>query len=563
MLQTERIVLIVIVAALVVRNANGQWPNAVVAADHEAASEAGVEIMRRGGNIVDAAVATSFALAVVRPSSCGLGGGGFMMVYFADRQEAVAIDYRETAPIKSTSTMFLSDEASSRRGGLSVGMPGTVAGLYCAHKRFGKLEWAEILEPAIDLARNGYSADEHTVRSQSAMVDYLRRERKKDVFAALWKLHLENGRAVSRGEVVGSPLLAVLKRVQADGPDGFYSGDVAKSLMKTVNKHGGIWTADDFVQEGRVVCREPIKAKFDGLTLYSMPPPSSGGVALAESLNIIGEYETQNAGFHISNDSTGSAREVHIIAETLKHAFADRARYLGDPDHQSIETGKLLGQDYASSLAKRIETNRTRGLKAYGSHFINDDSGTSHFSIIDRSGNAIACTETINGSFGSLLVDDQFGIVLNNEMDDFSTQPGKPNMFGLMQSEINRVEPRKRPLSSMMPTITVDNGKAVSAFGASGGPRIISACLQVFLNVHRKEMSPEKALATPRIHHQWLPDRLVLPKEMESRSAELQSFGHKTTIGHDYSAVQVVVKQDDGQLTGASDPRKGGAARGF
>lgn len=543
--------------------ADAVHPRGVVAADHELASAAGVEILQHGGNVVDAAVATSFALAVVRPESCGLGGGGFMLIWNARDQQAIALDYRERAPAAATRDMFTQpgvDRASSRRGGLAVGVPGTVAGLCYALDHYGTLTRAQVLAPALRLARDGFPIDTTMRDARDDLLNQLSTVPDPRLrFRALHTAYLD---PIDSHERFRSPLVAVLEQIATDGPGGFYDGPVGAAIVDTVRSHGGIMTADD-LKGMQPVVRRPLTGSFDGLSIVTMPPPSSGGVALLESLGILAAYESAHADRTLASLGHNSPEYVHLVAESLKHAFADRARFLGDADFVDVPVERILDPAALSALAAKIEPAATLAAEAYGRHVLPDDAGTSHFSIIDVAGNAVACTETINTGYGSLVVVPEFGIVLNNEMDDFTSAPGQPNVFGLIQSEANAIAPGKKPLSSMTPTIAARDGKAVFAVGASGGPRIISATLQVLLNLSRFGMSPQRAVSALRFHHQWAPHELKVEPGFDAETVtELEHKGHRVVKAGGLAASQAAAGSEQG-LRGGSDPRKGGQPHGW
>ena len=541
------------------------YPHAAVAADHPAASAAGVEVLRAGGNVVDAAVATSFALSVVRPESCGLGGGGFMVIWDAAKQSAVCLDYRERAPAAATREMFLDDPDASRVGGKAVAVPGTVAGLCRANAQYGRLPLKTVLGPALRLAADGVPLDRYGRAARAGLIARFREKPElRDRFAAIWEQYLFAGKLPVDGVPVKSPQWTVLTRIAHAGPDAFYTGPVADSLVKAVRDAGGVLTAEDFA-DVPVVEREPVVGTFGGVRLYSMPPPSSGGVALLETLNVLTAYETR-VGEPFRRRGVPFA---HALTEAMKHAFADRAEFLGDPEAaaaagKSLPVTRLLSEGYARTLAGRIEADRTFPPPHYGRTLPPRDGGTSHLSVIDAAGNAVACTETVNLAFGSLVVDPEFGVVLNDEMDDFAAVPGEPNAFGLIQSEANAVGPGRVPLSSMTPTIGVEDGRAVLAVGASGGPRIITATLHAVLNRVRFGTTAADAVAAPRWHHQWLPDELQLePAAFGPLRAGLERIGHTVAERGELGACQIVVRESDGTLSAASDPRKGGEPAGY
>jgi gamma-glutamyltranspeptidase/glutathione hydrolase len=550
-----------------------RFPHAVVAADHPAASNAGLEMLRQGGNVVDAAVATAFALSVVRPESCGIGGGGFMLIWDATQRQAVALDYRERAPSRATRDMFTSSTASggreaaetapSEKGGLAIAVPGDVAGLCHALEHHGTLDRPAVLAPAIRLAREGVPPDSQMHSSQRAAVAaFAQHPEYRDNYPALFEKYLNAGKLWQEGDRFHSPLADVLELIAEHGPDAFYRGPVADAIVAEVQHRGGIMTLDDLA-EMRPTVREPLRGRFDDYAVITMPPPSSGGVALLETLNILAAYEAVHPDSRLERLGHNTAAYVHLVTEALKHAFADRAEFLGDPDFADVPVARLISPEYAASLVQRIDPHRTKPRDAYGRSVPPRDAGTSHFCVIDAHGNAVACTETINTSFGSFVVEPRYGIVLNNEMDDFTAVPGKPNAFGLIQSEANAVGPRKKPLSSMTPTIFVRDGKAVLSAGAAGGPRIISGTLQVLLNMSRFDMPPQEAVAAPRFHHQWLPDELLVERSLaDAIKDELTERGHDVRPFGGIATTQAVRRSPAG-VSGGSDPRRGGRPAGY
>ncbi|WLD15224.1 gamma-glutamyltransferase [Planctellipticum variicoloris] len=542
------------------------YRKAVVAADHPLASAAGLEMLQRGGNVVDAAVATSFALSVLRPESSGLGGGGFMVIWDAKTQTAVAIDFRERAPSRSTADMFDKAAAAnpgpnpSEFGGLAAGIPLFVPGLALALEKYGTLDLKTVLGPAIRLARDGAPADEYDISTQRNVLKRIDGNAKlASRFKLLRERYLNDGKPLQPGDLVRSPQLPALERLAAEGPQSFTHGPIAQAMLEAVNQDGGVWTAED-LQTMQPTIREPLQAQWDGFDLVTMPPPSSGGIALIESLQILAVWENRS-GKRLESLGHNSPEYVHLVTEALKHAFADRAESLGDADFVDVPVAKLLSMQRAERLAAGIDLQRTGPPEEYGRSLTADDGGTTHFSVIDAAGNAVACTETINTAYGSWLVEPKFGIVLNNEMDDFTAHPGKPNAFGLVQSAANAVAPGKRPLSSMTPTILIKDGKAEFAAGASGGPRIITATLQVLLNRTRFDLSPAAAVASPRFHHQWMPDELLLEPALKAAEAGLKERGHAVKLRGNLAASQAAARTPEG-LTGGSDPRKRGRPAG-
>lgn len=538
-----------------------------IAADHPAASEAGLEVHRAGGNVVDVAAAVGFALSVVRPEASGIGGGGFMVLWDAEKQRAVAIDYRERAPAAATADMFLGPDGEpiaglSRFGAKAAAVPHHVAGLCYAVERYGRLDPKTVLAPAIRLAKEGVPLDGHSVAVRREALE--RFETSPDLrarYSAFYRLYLANGRRPEVGQTFRSPQLPLLETIASEGAKGFYGGDAAAALVREMRRAGGLIDAGDLSGAGPTE-REPLRSPFDGGTIVTMPPPSSGGIALIETLNILAAYRGRHPDFAEELRDGNSLAFRHALAEALKHAFADRATYLGDPDYADVPTATLIDPGYAGKLARRIDPRHTKAPEEYGRGMPIEDAGTTHFSVIDGDGNAVACTETINLSFGSYVVVPETGLLLNNEMDDFAAKPGVPNAFGLVQSEASAVGPGRRPLSSMTPTILVRDGKAVLAVGASGGPRIITATLQVFLNATRFGKSPREAIDAPRQHHQWLPNELLLERPLYDAAAEgLRGFGHVVTRESSLGVSQLVVRDASG-LRGASDPRKGGRPAG-
>lgn len=541
------------------------FPQAVVAADHPAASEAGARMLRQGGNVVDAAVATSFALSVVRPASCGIGGGGFMVIWDADRQQSVAIDYRERAPSTVSAEIFLNSSATAEplsvRGGLAAGIPGTVAGLCYAAETYGTLPIATLVQPALELCRNGVEVDAHDIEVQATILARLaENDGYESRFALLRQLYLNDGRPWKAGDRFYSPQRKTFEAIASSGPAGFYEGAVADAMVAAVNAESGRFSKADLASY-KPTERAVLTTDFHQQKIITMPPPSSGGVALLQTLQSLEAWETQS-GQRLSDLGHNSTDYVHVVTEALKHAFADRAEFLGDTDFVQVPVDRMLNREYAREIAQRISKDSTLSMEKYGRFFLKPDGGTSHFSVIDHKGNAVACTETINLTFGSFVVVPDYGILLNNQMDDFTANPGKPNAFGLIQSAANAIEPGKRPLSSMTPTIVIEDGKATYACGASGGPRIITATLQSLLNHTVFGMSATDAVSAARFHHQWSPNELLLEPSLEkSLAADLAKRGHMIKRNSSLAASQATSVESHG-LVGGSDPRKHGAPAG-
>ena len=541
------------------------FSRAVVAADHVAASEAGARILREGGNVVDAAVATSFALSVVRPASCGMGGGGFMVIWDADQQKAVALDYRERAPAGATATALQDDDMSpeppSVRGGKAVGVPGNVAGLCYAARKYGTMPIARLVQPAIDLCKNGVAIDQHDQEVQATTLNKLKSHAGyEERFKLLKNLYLNDGKPWQIGDKFYSPQLKTLEAIAANGAAGFYEGPVASAITQTITAESGIFSTVDLAAY-QPTERNALVSKFHGKQIITMPPPSSGGVALLQTLQALEEWETLSQK-SLKSLQHNSADYVHVVTEVLKHAFADRAEFLGDTDFVEVPIDKLLNRDYSRDIAEHVSMTSTLAPEKYGRFFLNSDGGTSHFSVMDADGNAVACTETINLTFGSFVVVPEYGIVLNNELDDFTANPGKPNAFGLIQSEANVIAPGKRPLSSMTPTLVVEVHKATYACGASGGPRIITATLQSLLNHTVFEMSASDAVSASRFHHQWSPNELLLEPSLKKVAGDsLTALGHVVKSSSSLAATQAAAL-DSGKPSGGSDPRKNGQPAG-
>ena len=525
----------------------------LVVADSELASDAGMEILRRGGNAVDAAIATAFALSVVDQASSGLGGGGFMVIYIAKDQRSFALDFRETAPQASRRELYTKDgkpvAALSLTGGLAVGVPSVVAGLVEARKRFGTLSLATLVAPAVKLANGGFALDPALrvaiERQQSAMKR----------FADLGRVFLPNGTVPKEGDLIRqTDLGATLKNIAEDSGEAFYRGRIAAAIVNTVRSNGGVITLED-LKNYKAVWREPLVGSYRGRRIITMPPPSSGGVAILQMLNIL-------EGYNLGQLEHNSAGYLHLVTEAMKHAFADRAQFLGDPDFVHVPVGKLTAKNYAEWIRQRISPEKTQPPSFYGYYHYNaEKGGTTHFSVVDRFGNAVSCTQSVNTRFGSKLLAAGTGIVLNNEIDDFAIHGDVGNVYGLIGNEANALQPNKRPLSSMAPTIVLREGRPELVVGAAGGPRIISATLQTILNVLDFHIPVRSAVEAPRIHHQWIPDRLNYEAGIspETRKA-LEERGHTLREQSALGVAQAIARQDV-QFSGAADPRKVERAR--
>lgn len=539
----------------------------LVASDHIQASQAGVEILRQGGNAVDAAIATSLALSVLRNQSTGLGGGGFMLIRPA-QGPAVIIDARETAPAAATQHMFLNGEERvipglSTTGWKAVATPGLLAGLELASRRYGRLPLKNLFQPAIRLAENGFIADAHYAQaSLSALRRGAEAEFRRTFFC--------QGRPCRIGERVRLPALAqTLRHLSEQGIQSFYQGSLAAQIVTAAQKNGGLLTYTDLAHY-RPRLRQPLQGTYRGFQILTMPPPSSGGTALLQMLNLL-ELQPRPQ----LPEAYGSANYLHTLTEVMKHAYADRAEYLGDPDFVSIPTTELTSKSLAVRLYQHLEAaaQHTLPLERYGKRALRlnntrpilpEDQGTTHYVVMDRWGNLVSATETINTYFGSLVVVPGTGLLLNNQMDDFSLAPGSPNAFGLIGNLANAIAPGKKPLSSMTPTLVLREEKPYLALGGSGGPRIISATLQTLLNVVDFKMNIADAVAAPRIHHQWVPNKLYVETRIPLAVRQgLQTRGHTLEeMGQVESAVQALMV-DSGWILGSSDPRKGGAPAGY
>ncbi len=519
--------------------------SALVSADHRLASQAGAEVLAQGGNAVDAAVAAALSAGVVQPAGSGLGGGGFA-VGVKGEEVQFAKDFREVAPGAAKRDMFVRDgnvdRQASRAGGLAVAVPGEPVGLAELVEEHGELSLSAVAAPAIRQASRGFEVGPHLAKSLS-----------RTAYPSVRRIFAVGDGVAATGDVVRRPALAKTLRAwsRSEGRN-LHTGGRAQAIARAAVAAGGVLTAAD-IRGYRTRDRDPLQGSYRGYTIWTMPPPSSGGVALLQLLSVLEGWDLEALG-HNSSDY------VHLLAEAMKHVFADRARHLGDPDHVSVPVKRLLSEDRISEIRRKIWPSRTFGPDYYGERLAPPkDAGTQHISVLDREGLGVALTTTINTSFGSGVVVPELGILLNNEMDDFAAAPGVPNAFGLVGGEANAVAPGKRPLSSMTPTVVLDEeGDVVLVVGASGGSTIISATLQVVIAVLDFGLDPQEAVAAPRMHHQWLPDVLWLePGYQADVVRALEARGHETTVREGFSAVQAV-HRSGGQLLGGADPRKGG-----
>jgi gamma-glutamyltranspeptidase/glutathione hydrolase len=528
----------------------------MVVAQEKTAAQIGAEVLRQGGNAVDAAVATGFAMAVTYPRAGNLGGGGFMVIHSRERREDIAIDYRETAPAAITSDIFLGadgkpDIAKSRDSALSIGVPGTVAGLTLALEKYGsgKFTLADLLRPSIELARGGIViADD----SADTLPEGHRRLARWPASAKIFSR--PDGTPLREGDTLVQPeLAATLAAIAEQGSRGFYEGPVAAKLAKAIGDAGGIMTQHD-LKSYQAVIRAPMRGSYRGYDIVSMPQPSSGGTVLLETLNIM-------EGFPMQDLQQGSASALHVMIEAMKRAYADRARYLGDPAFINAPVATLISKEYAARQRASIDLDRaTPWSDALSATPPREGGNTTHFSVVDSSGNAVSNTYTLNFSYGVGLVAEGTGVLLNNELDDFTAAPGASNAFGLVGFEANLPGPGKRPLSSMTPTIVLKDGKPVLVTGSPGGSRIISAVLQVIVNTLDYGMDVAAAVAAPRLHHQWLPDEVRIERGFsEAAIAGLRAKGHRVIEPLGQTSANTIAVTENG-LLGAPDPRSRGAA---
>ncbi len=538
-------------------------PHAAVASDHPLASAAGVALLKAGGNAVDAACATALALGVVHPDASGIGGGGFALVYLAASKQTFALDFRERAPAAITPAAFFKDgkidPELSKHGGLAVAVPGEVRGLAEMVKRWGKLPFSRCVEGAHRLAQRGFPV------SWRLAADLGTIDRKAPAGNAQFIEQFAT-KPLAEGDTFRRPDLAwTLSRLRAGGADAFYKGPVAQEIVKAVRAAGGVLSEQDLA-DYTATPRAPLEGAYRGLRVFSMPPPSSGGVVLIEALGILSNIYATEA--DLRRDGRGSAAYLHVLAEALKHGFADRARYLGDTDFVKVDVPHLTSPTYHTELARRIKRDAVLPRDGYGTLGAppaqHRDGGTTHLSVIDADGNAVALTTTVNLGFGSHVVAGKTGVLLNDQMDDFSLTPGLPNAFGLIGNEQNAVAPGKRPLSSMTPTIAVDgDGRVRVVVGAAGGPTIISATAQVLLNVVDWKLDAQAAVSAPRIHDQWFPDELkVEPEIVRDVIDNLTRRGHKVQEAPHIGTANVLVRTEHG-IEAAAEPRSPSQPAGY
>lgn len=530
--------------------------NGMVSSQEALATGVGVSILERGGNAVDAAVAVGFALAVTLPRAGNIGGGGFMLVHRAAEDETLAIDYRERAPAAAFRDMFLGadgnpDNEKSRYSGLAVGVPGTVAGLAMAHAQYGSgtLTFADLVAPAIALAEDGFPVSVDLAFSLATYEKRLKAD--PDAARIFFK---PDGALYTPGEILKQPDLARSLRAIADnGPAGFYTGPIAEAIAARVTEIGGAMTPADLADYEPVV-RKPVTGTYRGFEIHSMPPPSSGGVHIVQILNIL-------EGFPIGYLGHNTADTIHLMAEAMKRAYADRSQYLGDPDFVSVPVSGLTSKGYAEALRAEISPNRASASAEIrpGDPAPYESNETTHFSVVDKDGNAVSNTYTLNFSYGVRRIATGTGILLNNELDDFSAKPGTANAYGLIGGDANAVAPGKRPLSSMSPTLVFKDGAFVLATGSPGGSRIITTVLQILMNVIDHGMNIAEATHAVRIHHQWLPDEIRVEADLGNDTVRLlEQRGHVVSRNRVMGSTQSILAAGD-RLHGAADPRRPGA----
>ncbi len=533
----------------------------MVVSAHPLATEVGVQILKHGGNAVDAAVATGLALAVVYPQAGNIGGGGFMVIRFPDGS-ATSIDFRETAPLKAHKDMYLDSlkqvqPRESRIGHLAAGVPGTLAGLALATETYGSQSFSSLIEPAQRLAHDGFTLSREQAQSLARHRTALQR------YAATADIFLKQGTSWVPGDTLRQTDLArTLDLIRKQGIDAFYHGPIADLIVADMEVNGGLITHTD-LSTYRAIERDPMIGHYKSCRIISMPPPSSGGIVLLQMLKMLERWP-------LSEWGTGPLQRVHLMAEVMRRAFADRSRYLGDPDFVSVPVESLLDTTYLANRGQNISLTYASdsdsvlpGLSASPGH---ESVETTHYSVADANGMAVSVTTTLNGSYGSLVTVPGAGFLLNNEMDDFTAKPNAPNMFGLLQGRANQIQPAKRMLSSMTPTIVEKNNQLYLILGSPGGPTIINTVLQVLLNTIEYGMSLPQAVAAPRMHHQWMPDRIDYERDLlsDSQKTRLQSMGHSVQVRSSIGNVQAILFDvDRNAFIGISDPRGYGAAQGF
>ncbi len=528
----------------------------MVSSQQKIATEVGVNILKQGGNAVDAAVAVGFTLAVTLPRAGNLGGGGFMLVHLAETNQTIALDYREMAPLNAFRDMYLNEDGSvdknrSRFHGLAIGVPGTVKGLTEALEKYGSMSLQQVLQPAIEFASKGFSVDRDLENSLKRSVKRLSR------WPATAKVfYRDDGSIYKTGETFKQPDLAkTLQKISDQGSTAFYQGEIARQIVDTVNQAGGSMQLDD-MRDYQVKARQPVSGTYRGYVIKSMPPPSSGGTHIVQILNIMEQQDLFATGHN-------SAQTIHLMAEAMRRAYADRSEYLGDPDFVNVPVKQLTAKTYAQQLFKQIDPDKASDSKNIKAGLIPtpESPQTTHFSVVDRWGNAVSNTYTLNFSYGSGILAAGTGVLLNNEMDDFSAKPGVANAYGLIGGDANAVEARKRPLSSMSPTMVFKLGShdVLLVTGSPGGSRIITTTLQLISNIIDHKMNIAEATIASRFHHQWLPDKITLEKGFSKDTIRLlRQKGHQIDASRwAMGSTQSILKVEDG-WTGSSDHRQSG-----
>ncbi|HUJ21225.1 MAG TPA: gamma-glutamyltransferase [Bryobacteraceae bacterium] len=557
----RRVVLLAVLAAAAGAELIARVPvrarHGMVATREAHATEIGVAVLESGGNAIDAAVAVGFALAVTHPSAGNIGGGGFLLARFADGRTAF-LDFRERAAEKASRDMYLDPDGKVTRdsvvGYRASGVPGTVRGLELAHQKYGRKKWAELVEPAVRLASEGFPVSYGLARSlRSAHAS-----ERLSAFPESKRIFLRDGNYYEAGERLVQPDLArTLERIRDRGAQDFYEGETARLLAADVQAHGGLITLDD-LKNYKVIERQPLTGGYRGYTILTAPPPSSGGVGILQMLGVLEGSGYEKSGF-------GSAATLHFMAEAMRRYFADRSEYMGDPDFYRVPVSGLLSPRYIAALRQSIDAERATPSSSLhpGKPESYESSETTHYSIVDAEGNAVAVTYTLNNSFGSAVTATKLGFLLNDEMDDFAAKPGQANLFGLIQGEANAIQPRKTPLSSMTPTIVLRDGKLCLVVGSPGGPTIINTVLEVVVDVIDFGMNIADAVDAPRLHHQWMPDVLDLERGFSPDTiALLQARGHTVKIVDGQGEVAAIQVQD-GWLEASADPRTEGTAKGY
>ncbi|MFO7524186.1 MAG: gamma-glutamyltransferase [Ignavibacteriaceae bacterium] len=533
--------------------------NGMVVSASEIASKVGVEILKNGGNAVDAAVAVGFALAVTHPSAGNLGGGGFMVIRL-NNGLTTSIDYRETAPDAAHPDLFLDEDKNpvpdmSSTGVTSTGVPGSVAGLIYALNKYGTMKLETVIQPAIDIAYNGFELDYRLTNS----INYTLEEFKK--YPSSYKIFSKDGESFKAGDIfVQKDLANTLSLIKYFGTDGFYKGEVADLFVKQVSESGG-WITHKDLENYKPVERKPVSGSFRGNDIISMGPPSAGGIVLIQILNILENY-------NFGREEWGSSGYIHKLVEAMKYAYADRSKHIGDPDFYDVPQDKLLSKEYAKEIFDKINDIATPSELIFPTDLlsVNESEETTHYSVVDKFGNAVSTTTTINSGYGSKVVVEGAGFLLNNEMDDFSIQPGVPNQFGLTGGEANKIEPNKRMVSSMTPTIILKDNEPYLIVGSPGGSTIMTVVLQVILNVLEFEMNIQQANDLPRFHHQWLPDRIYFEPFGLAEDVKNNLIGRGHFIGFERVLGRmdaILIDKKNGIYYGATDRRGYGAAVGY